>query len=488
MGAQVSALRPSQGAAAESVRVDAWSSTTLPQRLKMLRRLRDLLAQHADALAEAIPPDLARNRADSLAAEILPLLEACKFLEREAARILAPRRLGKRGLPFWLAGVDSTVERVALGTILMIAPANYPLFLPGVQALQALAAGNRVVWKPGRGGAAVAHLFARLAAKAGLPEAALRVTEDSVEAAIAEIHARPDKIVFTGSSAAGREVMRLAADQAIPVTAELSGCDAVIALPSAQTARLIDALCFGMRLNGSATCMAPRRLILVGEHHQTLLAELQTRFAAMEPVFIGEHTRQQLRALLADAETQGAQIWGEVGDLSMKPVLVLGASAEMEVCQTDVFAPVLAVIHARNTAHALQIEQTCPFGLTAAIFGDETDARALGHQLEVGTVLINDLIVPTADPRVPFGGRRGSGFGVTRGREGLLEMTAVKTTLVRRNQDRKHLQPTTGAHEELFRGVVALGHRSSFGARWAGLKQSFAAVQRLGKSTDTTAK
>jgi aldehyde dehydrogenase (NAD+) len=454
----------------------------------VLRQLRDLLAEHADALADAIPADLARNRADSFAAEILPLLEGCKFLERETGSILAPRRLGKRGLPFWLGGVDSSVERVSLGTILIIAPANYPLFLPGVQALQALAAGNNVVWKPGLGGAPVARLFARFAGEAGLPEGALRLTEDSVEASVAAIEARPDKIVFTGSNAAGKEVMKLAARHAIPVIAELSGCDAVVALPSAQADRLIDALCFGMRLNGSATCMAPRRLILAGNGHAPMLAALQQRFAAMDPVFIRENTRRQLATLLAEAKAQGAQIFGEVGDLSMKPVLVLDASPEMEVCRTDLFAPVLTVIKATDTAHALQIEQACPYGLTCAIFGDEAEARALGHRLRVGAVLINDLIVPTADPRVPFGGRRGSGFGVTRGCEGLLELTAVKTTLVRRNQDRKHLQPTTGAHEELFRGVATLGHRRRFAARWTGLQQIFAAVRRLGKSTDTTAK
>ena len=292
-----------------------------------------------------MPSSLARNRADTLAAEVLPLLEACKFLEREATRLLAPQPLGKQGLPFWLSGVDATVERVPLGVVLIIAPANYPLFLPGVQALQALAAGNAVVWKPGRGGRAVAEIFAELAHGAGLPGRALRVTDEAVETVHREIEASPDKIVFTGSSETGRTVQRLAAEYSIPVVAELSGCDAVIVLPGADEARVLDALCFGMRLNGSATCMAPRRLVLVG-HHNRLIYGLEARFDAMEPVFLPDSVRGQVNALLEDAQAHGASVVGERGDLAMKPVLVLGGTTEMAVARTDFFAPVLTVLQA----------------------------------------------------------------------------------------------------------------------------------------------
>jgi aldehyde dehydrogenase (NAD+) len=99
--------------------------------------------------------------------------------------------------------------------------------------------------------------------------------------------------------------------------------------------------------------------------------------------------------------------------------------------RSDVFAPVLTVIDIEGEAGMLATLEACPFGLTTSIFGDEGEARRLAAKLSVGTVLVNDLIVPTADPRVPFGGRRQSGFGVTRGMEGLLEMTAVKTVAIR---------------------------------------------------------
>ena len=128
-----------------------WSAMTVADRLRVLKKARHALARMSAEMVDAISPELSRTRGDTYVAEVLPLLAACEFLEREAEQILAPRRLGPDGLPFWLAGVDTVVARVSLGTVLVIGPSNYPLFLPGVQVLQALAAGNAAVWKPGRG-------------------------------------------------------------------------------------------------------------------------------------------------------------------------------------------------------------------------------------------------------------------------------------------------------------------------------------------------
>ena len=206
------------------------------------------------------------------------------------------------------------MERVALGKMLVIGPANYPLLLPGVQTLQALAAGNQVVWKPGRGGAQVARMFAGMLHEAGLPDGLLRVTGESVEAVEAELQAaQPDKVVFTGSASAGKAVARLAAERAIPMVAELSGCDAVVVLASADYKRVAAALTFGMRLNGSATCMAPRRLFLVGEGFDRLLEALTESLAHVPPVELDPVTRRQLEQDLDEAQRLGATVVGEDG-------------------------------------------------------------------------------------------------------------------------------------------------------------------------------
>ena len=88
----------------------------------------------------------------------------------------------------------------------------------------------------------------------------------------------------------------------------------------------------------------------------------------------------------------------------------------------------------------------------------------------LGTVLINDVIAPTADPRVPFGGRGASGYGVTRGAEGLLEMTAVKTVLVRRGGAMRHLDATPDADAPMFAGLIGVLHGSTWAGRWKSLQ------------------
>jgi aldehyde dehydrogenase (NAD+) len=405
------------------------------------------------------------------------LLAACKFLEQNAAKIIAPRKLGRAGLPFWLAGVESEIRRVPYGCVLVIAPFNYPLFLPGVQALQALCAGNAVVWKPGLGGRPVALLFAQALAKAGLPEGLLRITEESVEAGRTEIARRPDKIFFTGSSASGRAVLRAAAETTTPVVAELSGCDAVIALPSADPERLIAALSFGMRLNGSATCMAPRRLIAVG--NAPWLTRLRDALAFVPAVPVPEPTRKHLLELVRDAETLGATIFGDPQAARLKPVLITNGTTRMRAAQEDIFAPLLTVIEAANEEEALAIEASCPYGLTVSIFGDQTEALLLAQRIDAGTILINDLIAPTADPRVPFAPRRASGFGATRGTEGLLEMTAIQTVLVRKGKSRRHYQSTTEDHAVLFDGIIEATHAATWRARWQGILKIVTAGKKL---------
>ena len=460
----------------------AWAETPLKQRLRIVKGARHRIAANAQAFAAAISPELSRTAADTIVAEILPLLAAAQFLEQQASDTLRVRALGRKGLPRWLSGIDSEIHRVPFGRILVIGPANYPLFLPGVQTLQALAAGNAVVWKPGHGGQPVAELFADAMYVAGLPRHLLRITDASVEAAEQQLVAGADKVFFTGSATTGRALLKQLAETLTPCVAELSGSDAVIVLPSADLPRVVSALAFGMRLNGSATCMAPRRVLLVDatpERRSELIKLLRSSLNELPPVPVPAATTQQLKRWLAEAYKDGAVVYGEAATPVMRAVLVTGGTASMAVAQEDIFAPVLTLIDVRGWHGVEAAQQASPFGLTAAVFGDEREARRLAATLNVGSVLINDLIVPTADPRVPFGGRRHSGFGVTRGAEGLLEMTAPKVVAVRRGKSTRHYEATDRRHESLFDGLILATHGGTLKQRIDGIRRLIAAAGKL---------
>jgi acyl-CoA reductase-like NAD-dependent aldehyde dehydrogenase len=107
---------------------------------------------------------------------------------------------------------------------------------------------------------------------------------------------------------------------------------------------------------------------------------------------------------------------------------------------------------------ALQAAAASPYALGASVFGPVAEARAFAERVNAGSVVVNDVIVPTADPRLPFGGRGESGFGATRGAAGLLEMTALKAVSVRRGPFRPHLAPPGPKDARRFAGMIRWLH------------------------------
>jgi aldehyde dehydrogenase (NAD+) len=439
------------------------------------------MAARAEEFAMAMSPRLARTKADTLATELLPLLAGCKFLERNAGRLLAARKLGVGGRPLWLTGVAAEIHRVPLGHVLVIGPANFPLFIPGSQVLQALVAGNRVTWKPGVGGAAVAQLMGRMLAEAGLPEGVLAITDESVEAAQRAVAAKPDKVIFTGSSHTSHGLLAELAKTSTPAVVELSGADAMVVLPSADLEMVAKAVAFGLRLNGGEVCMSPRRLFATPATMAALRPLLFAELAKVPGVTLHAMTAEKLRVMLAEARDAGAEVRELEATGPQQPLVIDRASVDMAVTRSDVFAPVVSLIEAESMMHVPEMYARCSYGLTAAIFcsrGDEKKARALGKMLRAGTVLINDVIAPTADPRVPFGGRGESGYGMTRGAEGLLEMTALKALLVRRGGVMLHLDATRDEDVTMFAGMIRATHGRGLAVRWNGLKQIFKTPRR----------
>jgi len=380
-----------------------WALIPLRERLSIVHELRHLIAENADALATAAAAVSDRPLAEKLASEVLPLADACRWLERNAARVLVPRRCGSRGRPFWMTGVSFEVQRQPFGNVLVIGPGNYPLFLAAVHTLHAIIAGNAVLLKPAPGTRAVALAFARLAIEAGLDPALLTILPETVEAARDAIISGVDMVIFTGSSENGREVLALLAETNTPSIMELSGEDAVIVLADADLDLVTRALRFGRRLNDGKTCIAPRRLIVDESVAEILLTRLD---AAGIPRLMIERVCGEKAALL---------------------------------CAND-----------------------SDFALGASIFSrDLVKACSLAAQIKTGFVLINDLITPTADPRMPFGGVRASGFGITRGDEGLLEMTHPHVVAIRRGRLHPHLDQPAPDDAHLFTAYIRAAHGRS---------------------------
>jgi aldehyde dehydrogenase (NAD+) len=461
-------------AAARAGQVE-WAGRPLSERLACLRRARLQLAEKPRRLASLVPR---ADQAETLAAEVLPLLDAMRYLEVSSRRVLRERRAGPRGRPQWLWGTAVWTRHEPVGVVLVIGPANYPLMLPGIQLLQALAAGNAVFVKPAPGCSACLEQLRQVLVESGVPSAVLQMCGESPAEAEAAISAGVDKVFLTGSAETGRVVLRRLSDCGTPAVMELSGCDAVHVLEGASEQLVSSCVAFGLAFNGSCTCMAPRRLFVREFQADSLIAgigrELAVRGVA-EQLLTGP-SAERAAVAVRDALAAGAVL--RLGRLDMTsgrcqlygPVILDHVRPELEAARMDVFVPVLSVLRTADEDAAVRLSAECPYALSAAVFGRALACRRYARRLDAGCVVINDMIVPTADPRVAFGGRHRSGFGVTRGAAGLLEMTQLKTVVRGRGFFRPHLDRPTPADAEVLEHLIGLEHSrnplAKLGAVW----------------------
>ena len=330
-------------------------------------------------------------------------------------------------------------------------------------------AGNAVLLKPGRQSSPVASAFAEMLLDCQLDPTLLQILPEDPAVVPAAVEIGIDKVVLTGSASTGRAVLAGLATSLIPSTMELSGCDAAFVREDADLNLVVKALCYGLRLNGAATCISPRRVFVRESLAERLEHVLREEVKAIPATPLNPQVADLARSLAAKAVAAGARLIA--GNLDphdkMEPLVLADARPTMELLQTEIFAPVLALVPVKDDEAALAASKLCPFALGATVFGEIRKARALAERIHAGCVVVNDMIVPTADPRLPFGGRGQSGFGVTRGAEGLLEMTALKAIAVQRSHWLPHLEKLGPYEGSLLRNYLTAVHGGSFGARFS---------------------
>jgi acyl-CoA reductase-like NAD-dependent aldehyde dehydrogenase len=417
-----------------------WEVMDVRERLRWVARFRALLALHREQLCKLMEDEIAKPFEEGLLTDVAPLLAACKWVEKNAPRLLGARSVP--GAPFWLKAKVREL-RVPLGKVAIIATWNYPVQLLGIQVVHALIAGNRVVVKPSERSPRTQNRLLELAVEAGLPPGTLEWTGHSREAGATMLATRTfDHVVFTGSSEVGQRIATTLAKSMTPATLELSGRDTAFVLADADAKKAARCLWAATCVNAGQTCMAPRRVLVVGDVYDKLVAELARLAATAKPrALIDERAANTCKELVAKAIGRGARDLGlhhtdpaalainvpsDEVDRFFRPTVLAPCEPTLEVVQGKHFGPLLAVVRCINIEEALRIHGQCDQHLVACVF--TRDARVgelLGKRLGLTTVLINDCIMPTGHPGVSIGGSGLSGQGVSRGAEGLLSMTHV---------------------------------------------------------------
>jgi acyl-CoA reductase-like NAD-dependent aldehyde dehydrogenase len=420
-----------------------WAGVSPQERANEMERIRQVLSNNRNALAQTITREIGKPLLESLSADVGATLDGLKVL-RDRIPSWAGPRAEQRTWMDRLRGVKSlTAFRDPLGVVGIIGTWNYPLSINVLQIAFALAAGNAVVWKPSERSPVTADHVARLFREAGLPEGLLEVVQGDGSTGEALCASGVDKILFTGSVQAGRRVLEVAAQGGTPTLLELSGLDAALVYPDAPLDRAARAITWGACANAGQTCAATRRVIVHRSVYDAFIEKVQ---AAFETLRVGDPLTPdvelgpmraddlvvRLEELIADAIQHGARV--RTGgkrtphhQRMFQPTLLTDLSPTARMNREEFFGPLLSVSCAEDESDMIRQTNHSPFGLTASLWTkDLRHARQAARQLEVGTVWVNDLLISAGDARAPFGGMKSSGFGRVHGWEGFQELTRVQ--------------------------------------------------------------
>lgn len=409
-----------------------------------LARLATMTRRHRDEISRAIACDFGhRADAESRLAEVATVLQAIRHARRHLRRWMRPRRAA---VPWRLKPGRARVHRQPLGVVGIIAPFNYPWNLAMLPAVDALAAGNRVLIKPSEHTPATSALMARLAERYFSAEE-LCVVEGDAGVAKAFAALPFDHLLFTGGGRIGREVARAAAANLTPVTLELGGKTPAIVADDADLARAAERIAFGKWLNAGQTCIAPDHVLVESARLPALIEALKAAVADFYPkgcasadysAVAGERQRSRLTAMLEEARDHGCRVieLGERqalpdGGIKLPPVLVVDPNEGLAIMQEEIFGPWLPIVGVRDFDAALAHVNAGPSPLALYAFTDDAERRRrVLETTRSGGVVFNDTLWHSAVPDLPFGGVGESGMGAYHGEAGFRRFSHERAVFI----------------------------------------------------------
>jgi acyl-CoA reductase-like NAD-dependent aldehyde dehydrogenase len=456
----------------------AWARVELAHRGRLIARVARLMASEVEGLIDAVGSTGRRTREEIWSAELIPTLDALRWLAAEGPRALGPRALPRSAMQWYFRTTRHRLTWEPRGVTGVVTPANGALFLAVPQIAAALLAGNAVVWKPAPEGTPAAYTVTSLFYTAGLPPAVLVVVPGGAPTAVAVVEAGVDLLHFTGSSEAGLVLYAHQAARGRPAVLELAGRHTAVVLAPADVDRVAAEILWAKQVNDGRDCLAVQ-LVLVERAAEPALLEalaggLRDDRRGARPT--GE--RDRLAALVDDAVAKGARL---VAGRRGSAVILADATPGMRVVEEEVAGPILAVAAIDEAEEAIARINGSPWRLSASVWSRDRDrARRLAARLAVGQVWINGALHPAAQPAVPLAGRGASGFGPTRGLPGLMAMVEPKVISETPLRDRRrHLVQPSADVIELWRATIDLHFLRGVVPRAEALRRIVSAVFRL---------
>ncbi|HDI1449841.1 TPA: aldehyde dehydrogenase [Staphylococcus aureus] len=423
-------------------------------RKDQLKKLSKAIKSYESDILEALYTDLGKNKVEAYATEIGITLKSIKNARKELKNWTKTKNVDT---PLYLFPTKSYIKKEPYGTVLIIAPFNYPFQLVFEPLIGAIAAGNTAIIKPSELTPNVARVIKRLINET-FDANYIEVIEGGIEETQTLIHLPFDYVFFTGSENVGKIVYQAASENLVPVTLEMGGKSPVIVDETANIKVASERICFGKFTNAGQTCVAPDYILV----HESVKDDLITALSKTLREFYGQNIQQspdygrivnlkhyhRLTSLLNSAQMN--IVFGGHSDEDeryIEPTLLDHVTSDSAIMQEEIFGPILPILTYQSLDEAIAFIHQRPKPLSLYLFSeDENATQRVINELSFGGGAINDTLMHLANPKLPFGGVGASGMGRYNGKYSFDTFTHEKSYIFKstRLESGVHLPPYKG--------------------------------------------
>ena len=423
-------------AARRALESGPWPAHTLEERIGLVNRLRDLLVEHAEELAQVISAEMGCPITQSRTIQVVnPVGILDAYVDTAQTYPFRSIRQSRNG--------RALVLREPVGVVAGVVPWNVPLSLTMQKLVPALLTGCTIVLKPSPETPLDAYVVARLLEEAGCPPGVVNIVPAQREVSEYLVsHPGVDKVTFTGSSAAGRRIAELCGHDLRRVTLELGGKSAGIILPDADLDQTVEALRFGSFRNNGQVCTLKTRLVVPAHLQDEFIDRMNAMLDSMpigDPLdaqtqigpLVSGRQRERVEGYITSGQADGARLvrGGGRPDIDrgwyVEPTVFADVSPDAIIAQQEIFGPVVAVIPYTSEEDAIAIANNSTYGLNGAVFtADVEHGIRVAERMATGTVELNGN---AAGFYAPMGGIKHSGVGREFGQEGLEPFVELKS-------------------------------------------------------------
>jgi len=429
-------------------------------RMKQLTLLYETVNQYENEIIEALYQDLGKSSFEAYLTEIGVVKKEIKDMKRYLKHYMKPQKV-QQGIALFKA--KSMVYQEPYGTVLIVAPWNYPFQLAIAPLIGSIAAGNTAVIKVSEYATHTEKILEKMI-KNTFNEEYIKVVTGGVRESQELLGEHFDYIFFTGSPAVGKIVMKHASEHLTPVTLELGGKSPAIIEDVKDITLISKRIAYGKFINAGQTCIAPDYIWVKEELKDSLIQGLKeaiTLFFGDDPInhedypkIINQKHHDRLIHLIEDKKVVYG---GNYNEQKISPTLCDGVSWEDKIMQEEIFGPILPIMTYQNIDEVIKTLKKKDKPLALYLFTEQKSIKKkVVHELSFGGATINDTLMHFVNENLPFGGVGNSGMGAYHGKHSFYTFSHSKGVVDRSTQIDVSIRymPTSNTNINIIRKLM----------------------------------